>query len=86
MEETTAPQEAKHGPIASFREGDDVHASIFARQHKGKTYYSWVISRFYRDAAGKPSYTHSLNADSCGAVASLAQKVSEKIYELDTGK
>lgn len=78
----TPTSESGRRPIKAFRL-DDVHASIFARTHNDRTYYSWTITRGYKDNSGTFRYTSSLNGDDCGKVAELAKMVSEAIVELE---
>ena len=83
--EKDSTEKPKRGPVKSFRI-NDVHASVWAREHNGRTYYSWVVTRSYRDRNGSYRYTSSLNYDDCGSVAELAKQVSEYLYGLETGK
>lgn len=72
--------EAKQGPIKVIRDGD-VSASIFARTHRERTFYSVSLSRSYKDN-GTFRYAKSFDADNLPQVVRVAQEASAYIRDL----
>lgn len=72
---------AKQGPVKTFR-ADDVSASIFAREYKGRTFYSVSFTRSFKDPSGAFKYVKSFDADDLGKVVSVAQQAAEYLHGL----
>lgn len=79
-----APQDAKRRPLQSFREGDGVSASVWARQvqYQGKpvTFYSVSVERSYRDRDGAYRYSKNFDATDLGALLTVIQRAAEYIH------
>jgi hypothetical protein len=78
---TAASQEAKKGPVKTFT-AQDVSASIFSREHNGRTYYSVTFTRWYRDSKGQNRYINSFGLEDLGKVITVAQQADEYIRSL----
>ncbi len=73
--------EAKQAPVKVIRDGD-VSASIFARTHRERTFYSVSLSRSYKDNGGAFRYAKSFDADNLPQVVKVAQEASAYIRDL----
>ena len=82
----SAAQDARRRPIQSFREGDGVSASIWARQvqYQGKpvTFYSVSCERAFRDRDGTYRYSKNFDASDLGALLTVIQRAAEYIHGL----
>ena len=83
-EANAATDAATKKPIQSYREGD-VSVSIWARMYGERTFHSCTFERSYKDASGQWKYTRSFGLDDLGHLASLAQRTSEYLHELQNG-
>lgn len=81
-----AAQDAKRRPIQSFREGDGVSASVWARQvqYQGKpvTFFSVSCERAFRDRDGTYRYSKSFDVTDLGALLTVIQRAAEHIHGL----
>ena len=77
-----APQEAKRGPVKVCRV-DDVSAAVFAREFKGRRFFSVSFTRSFKDRDGTWRYTKNFDADDLGRLVTVAQQASEWIHEQD---
>ena len=75
------PAAAKQGPVKTVRV-EDVSASIFAREYKGKTYYSVSFTRSFKDPSGAYRYVKSFDTDDIGKVVAVAQQAAEYLHGL----
>ena len=78
---TTPAQEApeeNRAPVKVLRI-DDVSASIFKRNARGRDYFSVSLSRSYKDLSGVWRYTKSFDFEDLGKIVSLCQQADEYI-------
>jgi hypothetical protein len=74
-------QEPHRSPQKVFRV-EDVSASIFSREHNGRTYYGVSFTRGYKDSAGDRKYSKYFDADDLGKVVTVAQQSAEYLHDL----
>ena len=72
-----APEENR-APVKVLRI-DDVSASIFKRNARGRDYFSVSLSRSYKDLSGVWRYTKSFDFEDLGKIVSLCQQADEYI-------
>ena len=64
---------------------DDVSASVFAREHtirdEKRTFYSYALSRSYRDAKGVYRYTKSFNPGDRAKIDIVFQQAEDFIRQ-----
>ena len=81
----TPSHDAKRPPVKHFRV-EDVTASVFDRQHNGRTYFSVSFTRSYKDAGGRWKYTKYFNLEDLGKIVTVAQQAAEWIHETDSAE
>ena len=62
---------------------DNVHCSIFCREHNGKEYHSLSLTRGYKGSDGDLKFSRSFNPEDLGKLITVAQQASEHLTSLE---
>jgi len=83
-EQTAVSPDAKRGPIKTISL-DNVHASIFMREHvvqgTPRKFWSVSFSRSYKDSTGRYAYSKSFDLDDLGRLVTVATQAADYMRE-----